>query len=79
MIGVYGVFALGIGVYFESKKAAFFAPILYYFGLSGFFGLILSTSTLGVYLTPSVIMASGDYSGFSTTFLFFATWYPYSW
>ena len=79
MIAVYGVFASGIAVYFESKKAAFFAPILYYFGLSGFFGLILSTSTLGVYLTPSVIMASGDYSGFSTTFLFFATWYPYSW
>lgn len=74
---VYCVFGIGIVSLTFAKKTHVLSPLFYFYGMSVFaMAFIESNQQLYLYLSPRVIMSSGDFIGFNTTLMILVNTIP---
>ena len=64
---IYSMFSCALSLMYNNKKQVFFAPIVYYFGLT-LFSLALQyiIGNFAIYINPTTIMVSGSYENINT-------------
>jgi hypothetical protein len=73
---IYGIFGIGLLLLDSDNKVYLIGPLLYYYGWSIVGMTIMSYHPIGLYLTPTVLMASGDYYAIQTVTILFTNAIP---
>ena len=63
---IYSMFACSISLFFKSIRNVFLFPIVYYFGLTLFSFVISYIIDFGIYISPLIVMAHGDYANINS-------------